>query len=70
MLQAELASGADTYLKCKVVGVAVVNGLVNGLDTNDRDDWAKGLLPCNAHVLHTDYNRRMARGNGLDWEVC
>ncbi len=41
------------YLKSQVVGVAVVNGVVNVLDTDDRDDGAKGLLPCNAHILHT-----------------
>ena len=40
-----------TYLKGKVVGVAVVNGVINVLDPDDRNDRAKGLLPCNAHVL-------------------
>ena len=41
------------YLQSQVVGVAVVNGVVNVFDADDRDDGAEGLLPCNAHVLHT-----------------
>ena len=40
-----------THLKGKVVGVAVVNGIINVLDSDDWDDGAKRLLPGNAHVL-------------------
>lgn len=53
-----------TYLKSQVVGVAVVNGVVNVLDADDRNDGAKGLLPCNAHVLHTPPLRLTANHSG------
>ena len=49
----KLMGALHTYLKSQVVGVAVVNGVINVLDADDRDNGAKGLLPCNAHVLHT-----------------
>ncbi len=51
------------YLKSQVVGVAVVNGVINVFDADDRDDGAKGLLPCNAHVLHTPPLRLAAQAD-------
>ena len=42
---------AASDLESKVVGVAVVDGILDGLDPDDGHDRAKGLLPCNPHVL-------------------
>ena len=38
------------YLKCKVVGIAVMDALLHSLDADDGDDRAKGLLPRNPHI--------------------
>lgn len=43
-------SGEDATLKCEVVCIAVVNAFLHGLDSEDRDDWSKGLLPRNSHI--------------------
>lgn len=39
-----------TYLQGEVVGIAVVDALLYGLDTDDRQNRAERLLPCNSHV--------------------
>ncbi len=53
-------AGTRLYLKGQVVGVAVVNGIVNVLDTDDRDDRAEWLLPCNSHVLQHSIQHQQA----------
>ncbi len=43
--------GGHACLEGKVVGVAVVDGVLDGLDTDDGHDGAEGLLPGDPHVL-------------------
>lgn len=38
----------------------MVNGVINVLHTDDGDDGTKWLLPCNAHVLHSNEDPNMS----------
>ena len=38
-------------LQCQIVGVAVINGCLNVLHSDDWYNWPKWLLPCYSHVL-------------------
>ena len=55
-----------THLKGEVVGVAMVNGIIDVLDPDDWNDGAKRLLPGNAHVLQANQLTMICQVQDLD----